>query len=225
MNRNHLVVLSGGLDSTGALAYAGQVAGLKRVTTVSFNYGQRHARELEAARRVAQFMGVPHRVIDLSGLLHGSALVDPTVPVPEGHYADQSMKATVVNGRNLLFAAAAVAASSGERAHVWLGVHAGDHPIYPDCRPEFWGKLADLVQAAYGVTIHTPFLYDTKAQALSKGLAAGAPYWMTYSCYNGGTRHCGRCGTCVERAEAFAEAGVTDPTEYEDANYWRTAHV
>jgi 7-cyano-7-deazaguanine synthase len=210
-----LVVLSGGLDSTCALAVTGADA------VVSFDYGQRHRRELAAAAAIAAHYRLPHTVVDLAGMFTGpSALLDPGTAVPEGRYDHPSMAATVVPGRNLLFAAAAIARTAPGDTVV-VGVHAGDHPVYPDCRPEFWAALDGLAAAAYGVRIAAPFLHSSKAQALTAGLAAEAPVGLTWSCYAGGTEHCGRCGTCVERRESFHLAGVADPTGYADPDYWR----
>jgi 7-cyano-7-deazaguanine synthase len=219
-----LVVLSGGLDSTAALALV--MAGPdqhedERVTAVSFDYGQRHRRELHAAAAVAGHYGIKHRVVELHGLLHGSALLGDG-EVPEGHYAAESMAATVVQGRNLLFASVAISSSAGPGDTLTFGVHAGDHPVYPDCRPDFWHHLAE-VATAYEVGIRTPFLHQSKAEVVGWGDQLGAPLDLTWSCYQGGARHCGRCGTCVERAEAFHLAGVPDPTTYADAAYWKTA--
>lgn len=218
----HTVVLSGGLDSTVALAWAIEEANLYDngpVRALSFDYGQRHRRELEAATAITIHYGVPHTIVELD-MPGSSALTDAAVDVPDGHYAEQTMKATVVPGRNLLFAANAIAHSE-LGGHVWVGVHAGDHPIYPDCRPEFWDALRHLTAEAYGVGVVTPFITASKADIARKGHDLGAPLGLTWSCYKGGTTHCGRCGTCVERAEAFHLAGVTDPTTYEDPTFWR----
>jgi 7-cyano-7-deazaguanine synthase len=126
----------------------------------------------------------------------------------------------VVQGRNLLFAAIACAlAEPGDL--IWFGVHAGDHPIYRDCRPEFWLGLSKIMQAAYDVSTITPFLGASKADIARTGHALKVPYEMTWSCYVGGAVHCGRCGTCVERAEAFYLAMVPDPTTYADDTFWR----
>jgi 7-cyano-7-deazaguanine synthase len=211
----NLAVLSGGLDSTCALAVT------KADVAVSFDYGQRHRRELDAAAAVAAHYRIPHTVVDLTSMFTGpSALLNPGTAMPEGRYDHPSMAATVVPGRNLLFAAAAIARTrSGDT--VVVGVHAGDHPVYPDCRPEFWTALADLTAAAYGVTVAAPFLHSSKAEALTAGVAAAAPVDLTWSCYAGGEQHCGRCGTCVERQESFYLAGIPDPTEYVDSDYWR----
>lgn len=216
---SHTVILSGGLDSTTALALARESAPGEDVAAVSFNYGQRHARELAAAAAVTAHYRIRHQVIDLSGLLHGSALLGET-DVPEGHYAADTMTATVVNGRNLLFAAAAIATTKPGDT-VWTGVHAGDHPIYPDCRPEFWVALATAAEA-YDVRVTAPFITLPKSEVVYIGDKVDAPLELTWSCYQGGDLHCGRCGTCVERAEAFDAAGVTDPTTYADPDYWRT---
>lgn len=210
----NFVLLSGGLDSTAALS----LIRLSEVGAISINYGQRHRRELQAAAAVAGHYSIEHRILDLRGLLHGSALLGET-EVPEGHYAEKSMAATVVQGRNLLFTAAAIASmTTGDTLTV--GVHAGDHPIYPDCRPGFWRGIAEL-GTYYGVAIAAPFVDLTKAEVVQLAAQADAPLELTWSCYEGGRIHCGRCGTCVERAEAFHLAGVEDPTEYADADYWR----
>lgn len=214
------VIFSGGLDSTCALAKALE-DGDAEVVAVSTDYGQRHGIELDRARQIAREMGTAHRVLDLRGLLYGSALLGQG-QVPEGHYAEEPMASTVVNGRNMLFASAVVALTDpGDE--VWLGVHAGDHFVYPDCRPSFWEPYGQAVLSAYGVKIVTPYLNRTKAQIVAEGYALGAPLGLTWSCYRGQGEQCGRCGTCVERAEAFHLAGVPDPTTYEDADFWRSA--
>lgn len=213
-----VVLCSGGLDSTTALA-------LERgpdVTAISIEYGQRHVRELNAAAHVAAFYGVTHVIIPAKGLLTGSALLG-AAPVPDGRYDDESMRITVVPGRNLLFAALAVAYAAGLGAdRVVMGMHAGDHPIYPDCRPDFIGPLAQAVESAYGVELTAPFLMVDKAEIVRRGAAVGVPYELTWSCYKGGGLHCGRCGTCVERIEAFRLAGVPDPTTYADPEFAET---
>lgn len=216
-----VALLSGGMDSTtliGHLRHAGH-----HVLAVSVDYGQRHARELDAATQVAEHYGLPHLTVDLTGLgklLTGSALTDPAVTVPEGHYADESMRATVVPNRNaiMLMAAVGVAAARGYQ-QVATAVHAGDHPIYPDCRPEFIRNANWTAQAAtagYGdVSIVAPFVDHDKTWIATRAVELGVPLHLTWSCYQGGTMHCGRCGTCVERRESLNLAGVADPTEYE----------
>lgn len=217
-----VAVVSGGLDST-VLAHHLRAEGW-RLQLVSFDYGQRHAVELECARALARRLAVRHDVVDLSSvtpLLTGSALTDDAVDVPDGHYTDDSMRATVVPNRNAIFVALGVAAAVAARADaVALGIHAGDHPIYPDCRPAFVDAARTLARVANEgfVTVDfdvlAPFLTWSKADIVRRGAALDVPFGDTWSCYRGDVRHCGTCGTCVERREAFALAGVDDPTEY-----------
>ncbi len=223
-----LVICSGGLDSV-TLAYkcaaAGELAGL-----VSFDYGQRHKCELEYAARAAKALGTRHDVVDISAigaLLSGSALTDD-VDVPDGHYAQDSMKITVVPNRNaiMLTIAYGIAASRGA-ARVATAVHGGDHFIYPDCRPDFISAFARMQDFALedvaDIDLYTPFLNISKADIAAEGAKLNVPFADTWSCYKGGDVHCGRCGTCVERREAFHLAGVDDPTVYDDAEYWMKA--
>jgi 7-cyano-7-deazaguanine synthase len=216
-----VAVVSGGMDSV-TLAHSLRAEG-HDLALLSVDYGQRHARELACAAACAARLGVPHRVADLRALaplLGGSSLTDPAVPVPEGHYAAESMKATVVPNRNMILLAVAAgwAISRGAEA-VAIGAHAGDHAIYPDCRPEF----ADAMDRALSlcdwspVRVLRPFIGETKAGIAALGARLGVPWAETWSCYKGGDAHCGRCGTCVERREAFELAGVPDPTRYDVA--------
>lgn len=206
------VVLSGGLDSTVALALAIEAGA--QVSAVSFDYAQRHReRELTAARQIAEHYRIPHRIIPMQGIMSGSSLTDPDKEVPHAGYDDESMASTVVHGRNLLFVSAAIAAA-GAGSEVWLGVHGGDHHLYPDCRPSFWEGLRKVVEDAYGTEIVTPFLHTSKAAIVQHGTRLAAPLAMTYSCYEGGEEHCGECGTCRERREAFRLAGISDATRY-----------
>lgn len=221
-----LVLLSGGMDSTALLAVVA-TSGHDPIVTVSIDYGQRHAVELEAARNVAAHYDVPHLVLDLSPLAqHLTSALTGDSDVPHGHYSAANMAATVVPNRNaiMLMAAVGVAASRG-LGRVVTAVHAGDHPIYPDCRPEFItaaSKAAQLGTAGMGdVVITAPFVDMSKADIAAIGAAHHAPFHLSWSCYEGGERHCGRCGTCTERAEAFELAGVPDPTVYKDPTYWK----
>lgn len=207
-----LVVLSGGLDSTTVLAHV--LDQHEQVAAVGFDYGQQHARELSSAASIAAHYGVPYQRVSLQGLFHGSSLLadDPTA-IPRADYDADSMASTVVNGRNLLFASAAVAvAEPGDT--IWFGVHGGDHHLYPDCRPEFWNMLTVLTHAAYETLLRTPFLLWSKADIAAHAASLNAPIALTWSCYEGGEQHCGECGTCRERREAFRLAGVDDPTVY-----------
>jgi 7-cyano-7-deazaguanine synthase len=216
-----VVLLSGGMDSTVALALTTAQGPVR--AALSVDYGQRHVTEIEAARRVAAYYGVPHLILDLTSwgrLLSGSALTDPTVEVPEGHYAAPNMAVTVVPNRNatMLMAAAGVAESLGA-SRVITAVHSGDHAVYPDCRPEFITAAAAAAEAGTGnkVTIEAPFIGISKTDIATLGASLEAPFALTWSCYKGGDKHCGKCGTCVERIEAFTDAGVPDFTLYEAA--------
>jgi 7-cyano-7-deazaguanine synthase len=223
-----IILLSGGMDS--AVLTAQLLADGHPVDAVSVHYGQRHARELHAARDIARHYRIAHDVVDLGVLrdhLTGSALTGGP-GVPEGHYSAPSMAATVVPNRNmiLLSVAAGIAAARGHH-QVATAVHAGDHPIYPDCRPAFIAAAsltAQLATAGYGdVEIIAPFARQAKADIALAGVRLGVPLHLTWSCYQGGDQHCGRCGTCVERAESFHLAGVPDPTAYADPDFYLTA--
>jgi 7-cyano-7-deazaguanine synthase len=217
-----VVVFSGGLDST-TLAYWLASHGA-RLTLLSVDYGQRHGKELLFAARTAAALGAVHHVADLrlaGQLLGGSALTSAAVPVPDGHYTDESMRATVVPNRNalLLDLATGLAVSTGAGA-VAYGAHAGDHAVYPDCRPEFvaaYQQMALTANAGFlpgDFTVLAPFIAMTKADIVSLAARLGVPVDQTWSCYRGGDAHCGTCGTCTERREAFALAGIDDPTAY-----------
>ncbi|WP_289150502.1 7-cyano-7-deazaguanine synthase QueC [uncultured Salipiger sp.] len=223
-----LVICSGGLDSV-SLAHI--IADQQQLTRlVSFDYGQRHRKELDFAAAAARRLNVPHHLIDMRGIgasLSGSALTDD-IDVPDGHYAEETMRITVVPNRNAIMLAIGfgVAAANGDEA-VATAVHGGDHFIYPDCRPAFTRAFDAMQQAALdgyaSVRLHTPFVERSKADIVHAGAAHGTPFAETWSCYKGGELHCGRCGTCVERREAFHLAGVEDPTAYADPDYWAQA--
>lgn len=213
-----LCLLSGGMDSTVLLWWCKRYH--QNVEALSFDYGQRHVVELTRASRIAELAGVPHHRADLSKvgrMLKGSALTDPDVPVPEGHYEDESMKTTVVPNRNMiLISVAAGVAIANDLEAVAYAAHAGDHAVYPDCRPEFANLLsACLAHCSYTpIRLLHPFVDNTKAEVCSLGADFGAPLELTWSCYQGGPKHCGKCGTCVERREAFQLCGFEDLTEY-----------
>jgi 7-cyano-7-deazaguanine synthase len=220
--RRAVAVLSGGLDST-TMAYWLRAQDYS-IAAISFDYGQRHRKELEFAEHVATDLGASWTLIDLhaaglTSVLGGSALTDDTVAVPDGHYADESMRITVVPNRNaiMLSIACALAVTRAAEA-VAFGAHTGDHFIYPDCRPEFVRAFATMVNLAVEglgtIDILTPFLALTKAEIVKLGNELGVPFERTWSCYKGGALHCGTCGTCYERREAFALAEVEDPTAY-----------
>lgn len=216
-----VVVLSGGMDST-VLLYQLYNEG-HTVSAISFNYGQRHKRELEYAAQTCQRLGIKHEIVDMSGLakiLPGSSQTDPTVPVPSGHYAEESMKKTVVPNRNMIMLSIAIAYTiTHECETVAFAVHAGDHAVYPDCRGEFVEAMNAAAELCdwKEVEIVAPFINDSKANIVRIGAVENVPFDETYSCYAGKETHCGRCGTCIERREAFFLAGVEDPTTYDDS--------
>lgn len=223
-----IVVCSGGLDSV-TLAY--KIAAEDRIARlISFDYGQRHKKELDYARHCAARLSVGHDVLDMAAVgrrLTGSALTDQTA-VPDGHYAETTMRATVVPNRNAIMLAIAFGIAAAEKADtVAAAVHGGDHFIYPDCRPGFVAAFAAMQRQALDgfakVSLATPFLHLSKADIVREGARLGVPFAETWSCYRGGELHCGRCGTCVERREAFHLAGVDDPTPYHDPDYWVAA--
>ena len=215
-----VVLISGGLDSTVALH---ESAARGSVTLgLSFDYGAKHnARELPCAAWQCARLGIPHRVVRLDFMngLFRSDLLQSGGPIPDGHYQEENMKSTVVPFRNgiLLAMAAGVAESLGAQA-VTIAAHGGDHAIYPDCRETFFGPFAEAVRAGTyaGIELRRPFVDATKADLVRLGRERGVDFRHTWSCYKGGDIHCGRCGTCVERREAFALAGVEDPTGYVD---------
>jgi 7-cyano-7-deazaguanine synthase len=223
-----IVVCSGGLDSVSLAhrtAAEGELFGL-----LSFDYGQRHRKELDFAAACAARLGVWHEVIDIAGIgrhLTGSALTD-AVEVPDGHYAEETMKSTIVPNRNAIMLAIAFGVAAARKADaVAVAVHGGDHFIYPDCRPDFidlFGQMQKQALDGYAdVSLLAPYVNVSKADIVTDGARHGTPFAETWSCYKGGLRHCGRCGTCVERREAFAIAGIEDPTEYEDPDFWMGA--
>jgi len=215
-----IVVFSGGMDSATALWWARRE--FQDVAAVSFEYGSKHnARELDAAAAICEKLSVPHTVIplDFIGRNFHSSLLKTGGAIPEGNYNEENMASTVVPFRNgiMLAAAAGLAEDSGFSA-VILGNHTGDHAIYPDCRPEFIDGMAKAIEAGTGgkVKLLSPFCRMTKGEIAALGAKLGVDFSLTWSCYNGREKHCGKCGTCRERREAFREAGLTDPTVYED---------
>ena len=215
-----VAIYSGGMDSFTILHRLLREG--REVYALSFNYGQRHSKELQFARRVCAELNVPHKEVDITAinqLLLGSSLTDD-IDVPEGHYAAENMKSTVVPNRNMIMLSLAIGyAVSIKAGAVYYGAHGGDHAIYPDCRPLFVEKMNEVSQVANyeSVDVVAPYLHADKIQILREGLDMGLDYSKTWTCYNGRERACGKCGSCIERLEAFSVNGAVDPLPYETA--------
>ena len=213
-----IVLVSGGMDSVAAL-YAAR-AEHQVVGVLSFHYGSKHNDcELPFARYHADQLGVPQTTLSLGfiGETFASDLLTSGGEIPDGHYEELSMKRTVVPFRNgIMLAVAAGFAESREAEGVVIAAHSGDHAIYPDCRENFMQAMGDAIRLGTyaGVQVLRPFIVMTKAQIAVRGDALGVDFGQTWSCYKGGEIHCGTCGTCVERREAFQLAGLVDPTRY-----------
>lgn len=214
----HLVVLSGGLDSTVCMAIAAAEGGSPPLA-LTFDYGQRHRTELDRSAGVAGHFRSEHLVVRLdTSAWGGSALTDPSIDVPPGHLGD-GIPVTYVPARNSIFLAVALGvAEARDLDAVWIGVNAIDYSGYPDCRPEFIEAFRGV--AATGqkrgvegdpIAIRTPLIHSTKSEIVRQGLSLGAPLELTWSCYRGGNTPCGDCDACILRARGFAEAGVEDP--------------
>lgn len=218
MSKKTIVIFSGGLDSTTLLWHlkaSGDV-----LKAVSFDYGQRHKKELIQAEKLSAILGVEHRVVNLSTikpLLGGSSQTDDSVEVPEGNYDEESMRKTVVPNRNLIMLSVAAAwAISLKFDDVATAVHAGDHAVYPDCRLPFIQSAEQTFKLAdwHPIGIKAPFVNMTKTEIAALANQLSVPVGETWSCYKGGDVHCSLCGTCRERRESFKLAGVVDPTPY-----------
>jgi len=218
MTEKVVVIYSGGMDSFTVLNRA--LKDGKEVFALSFDYGQKHVKELTYAADVCKSLNVKHKIINISAineLLAGSSLTDD-IDIPEGHYEADNMKSTVVPNRNMILLSLAVGyAVSVEASQVYYGAHSGDHAIYPDCRPEFVMKMNDVCQIANyeAVEIFSPYLHDTKIDILADGIKMGLDYSKTWTCYNGREKACGKCGACEERLEAFRDNKAIDPLPYE----------
>jgi len=215
-----VVIYSGGMDSFTVLNKAIQAG--HEVLAVSFNYGQRHSKELDYAKRVCDELGVTHDIVDITAMQslmsNSSLMANSDESIPEGHYEAANMKSTVVPNRNMILISLAIGYAVNEEAQeVWYGAHSGDHMIYPDCRPEFVEAMAkaSLLANFDPVKVVAPYLNDDKIGILKDGLAMGLDYGKTWTCYNGREKACGKCGSCVERLEAFELNKASDPLEYE----------
>ena len=217
MKKDAVIILSGGMDSVTLLYdYQERIA-----VAISFDYGSNHnAKEIPFAQLHCRRLGIEHLVIPLE-FIHryfDSSLLQGAEAIPEGHYAADNMKSTVVPFRNAIMLSVAVGlAESRHLNYVMMANHGGDHTIYPDCRPEFVKAFSDAsVAGTYEkVEVWAPYTMLTKVDIAKRGKELGIDYSETWSCYKGGDVHCGRCGTCMERKEALEQAGIADHTAYE----------
>ena len=216
MKKDTVLVLSGGLDSTTMLyEYKDRIA-----LALSFHYGSNHNdKELAFARLHCERLGIRHLVISLAFIREyfRSSLLSGGEAVPEGNYAEDNMRSTVVPFRNAIMLSVAVGMAENEGLqYVMMANHSGDHTVYPDCRPEFVQAMDKAAEAGTwnNVRLLTPYTMLSKADIARRGKQLGIDYSETWSCYKGGEIHCGKCGTCVERREALREAGIEDRTEY-----------
>ncbi len=216
--KDSVIIVSGGMDSITLLHdYKDRIA-----LGISFDYGSNHnAKEIPFAELHCKRLGIKHITIPLE-FMHKyfkSSLLEGADAIPEGHYEDENMKSTVVPFRNgIMLAIAAGIAESNGLDHVMIANHGGDHAIYPDCRPEFISAMSSATSTGSynGVTVIAPYTSITKGDIARRGKELGIDYTETWSCYKGGDKHCGKCGTCVERKEALRDAGIEDFTEYEE---------
>jgi len=213
-----LVILSGGLDSTTVLYKA--MNECDEVEAISFNYGQKHKKELEFATFNCRVLKIKHTIVDISNIRDFlKSSLTSNVEIPKGHYEEESMKSTVVPNRNMIFTSIAAGyALSNKFDFLYLGVHSGDHAIYPDCRPEFIKSIENTINIGNyeKIKIITPYINSSKTEIVTDGLKMNVPYAMTWTCYEGKVKACGKCGSCVERLEAFEKNGIKDPLKYED---------
>lgn len=215
-----IVALSGGMDSATVLAECLQRHPSTELLAVSFAYGSKHGvYERIMAVELAGYYSVKHRILDLTGAMScfRSDLLKTGGPVPEGHYAEESMRRTIVPFRNGIFLSLLAGVAGSEEANeIWCGVHAGDHFIYPDCRPQFVSDMRHAIQSGLGreVSLIAPFLYVTKVEILWRGLELDVPYRLTRTCYQDQLVACGKCGSCQERLAAWQAIGLADPLEY-----------
>lgn len=213
-----IVVLSGGLDST-TLLYKMQKES-DEIKAISFDYGQKHKKELDKARESCALLNIEHKIINIDFIkeIISKSSLTSNKDVPEGHYADENMKSTVVPNRNMILASLAIGYAVNEGFDtVALGVHSGDHAIYPDCRPEFIEALnkVSIISNYQQVEVVAPFINTDKAGIVKEGIKLGVDYSKTWTCYNGREKACGKCGSCQERIEAFMLNNIKDPIQYE----------
>ncbi len=218
-SKNGLIILSGGLDSTTLLHYLVKEKGCK-MRAISFDYGQKHDKEIECAAWQCKQLGVKHEIVSLDFInqLFESSLLQSGKDIPEGHYENENMKSTVVPNRNMILISIATGyAISHEIEDVFYGAHSGDHTIYPDCRPEFIQKMRETLKLCdwQNVNLKAPFQDFDKTKIVKIGQDLGVDFAHTQTCYNGKENACGKCGSCTERLEAFKQNSLKDILEYE----------
>lgn len=212
-----VTLCSGGVDSV-TMAYMLASEGVTQ-SLLFVDYGQKQIKEYDGADHCATALGIALHTVEINGnMIFKSALTSPFIDVPDGRYTPENIAVTVVPNRNAIMAnLAAALAISLDYTGIALAIHAGDHAVYPDTTPAFVGALVDLLQTANGraMYVEARFVHWSKTKIILMGTALGVPYEKTWSCYKGGTKHCGQCSTCLDRKVAFVAAGVSDPTEYE----------
>lgn len=212
------LIYSGGSDSFTLLHHALD-QGIE-VECISFSYGQKHIKEIDFAKENCKRLGLSHTLIDIGypeSIFGSSSLIDEATDIPHGSYKEESMKSTIVPNRNMIFISYAIAYSiAHDIDEVWYGAHAGDHFIYPDCRPEFLRSMntaAELCDPSK-ISVKAPFINLNKGEILKIGLDLNIDYSKTWTCYKGLEKACGQCGSCVERIEAFTDNNSSDPISY-----------
>jgi len=220
MSKKAVIILSGGLDSTVSL-YTVKNEGIEIVGVLSFDYGQKHKKELEYAKKTCELLQLNHRIIDLQCLnpLLESSLTRQNLDIPEGNYKEESMKQTVVPNRNMIMISIAAGwAISLKADYVVIGVHQGDHFIYPDCRSIFINQLNKAIEICdwHMVRLLTPVINLDKTTIVKLGIEEKVPFENTWTCYKGKELACGKCGSCQERLEAFKNNNIKDPISYEN---------
>jgi len=213
-----VIILSGGVDSTTLLYDI--IDDFDEVLALTFNYNQKHSKEIEFAKRTCQKLGIEQKIIDLPilGEIAPSSLTRENIEVPEGHYEDENMKQTVVPNRNMVMLSLATSYAIGKKAHyLFYGAHAGDHTIYPDCRKEFVDAMKGAIKLSdwTEIRLRTPFIKMNKGDIVELGKELGVDYSLTWTCYKGEKKACGKCGSCIERLEAFKQAKMEDTIEYD----------
>lgn len=218
MQYDCILSLSGGMDSGTLLAEL--VYQKKKPLAIGFVYPSKHNEyEIAAARKLAKFFNVPFMVVNTTDVFNGisSNLLRHGGDIPEGHYNDESMKKTVVPGRNTIFTSILTGmAESRGIPEIYIGIHSGDHAIYPDCRPRYYASMRSVIQDATEnkVTLLAPYIHMDKTYIIAQGKKVGMPYELTRTCYKAQLKACGMCGSCCERLEAFANNNMEDPIEY-----------